>query len=306
MKTTGKVVVIAGATASGKTRITHALALPLKAPVISADSRQVYKELRIGTAQPESKLRNELPYFFVEVLPPSARFTSMDFACEALHLLERLTNQHPVVFITGGSGLYLDALLYPKHRLPDKDETFRARMNQLWAEGGLGLLSRMLQEKDPETAQKTDLQNPRRVMRALEILHLMGKEKPELLPPFPYQFLYLGLDPGREALYENIHVRVEQMLASGLVDEVRSLLDYRECQSLQTVGYKEILDYLDGRCSLPEAVEKIKQHTRNYAKRQMTWFRKNPGIQWFHPDQFDEIRAVISAFAGQSAITHRN
>lgn len=306
MKTQGKVVVIAGATASGKTRLTHALALSYKAPVISADSRQVFKELHIGTAQPDAKLRAELPYYFVDELPPKARFTAMDFAGEALHLLEQLTKQHPIVFITGGSGLYLDALLYPKHRLPDKDETFRARMNQLLAEGGLGLLSRMLQEKDPETAQKTDLQNPRRVMRALEVLHLLGEEKPELLPPFPYQFLYLGLDPGRETLYENIHVRVDQMLASGLVDEVRSLLDYRACQSMQTVGYKEILDYLDGKCSLPEAVDKIKQHTRNYAKRQMTWFRKTPGIQWFHPDQFDEISAVVAAFACSAGTSHRN
>ncbi|MFN5306145.1 MAG: tRNA (adenosine(37)-N6)-dimethylallyltransferase MiaA [Bacteroidota bacterium] len=302
MQTTGKVVVIAGATASGKTLLTHALALLYKAPVISADSRQVFKELHIGTAQPEAKLRDELPYFFVDSLPPTARFTAMDFAAEALILLNTLTKKHPVVFITGGSGLYLDALLYPKHQLPDKDEAYRARMNEQLAEGGLGLLSKMLQEQDPETAQKTDLQNPRRVMRALEILHLMGNKKPEMLPPFPYPFIYLGLDPGRETLYENIHVRVEQMLARGLVEEVRNLLAYRDCQALQTVGYKEILDYLDGRLSLPEAVDKIKQHTRNYAKRQMTWFKKNREIQWFHPEQFDDIKTVVSAFAGKDGM----
>jgi tRNA dimethylallyltransferase len=303
MQTTGKVVVIAGATASGKTRLTHALALTYKAPVISADSRQVYKGLHIGTAQPEEKLRAELPYFFVDSLPPTARFTAMDFAAEALNLLETLTKKYPLVFITGGSGLYLDALLYPKHQLPDKDESFRALLNVQLAEGGLGLLSKMLQEKDPETAQKTDLQNPRRVMRALEILHLMGNKKAEMLPPFPYPFIYLGLDPGRETLYENIHIRVEQMLASGLVDEARNLLAYRACQALQTVGYKELLDYLDGRYSLAEAVDKIKQHTRNYAKRQMTWFRKNREIQWFHPEQFDDIKTVVSAFAGQAGMS---
>ena len=292
-------MVLAGPTASGKTDTTHQLALLYRAPVLSADSRQLFRGMRIGTAQPPETYTRALPYYFVDEIPPEQRFTAMDYRNRALQLLEELFRTHPVVFMTGGSGLYIDSLLYPKHDLPDKDDAYRNHLQDLLETQGLPALVHLLKQASAEKAAATDLHNPRRVMRALEILHLNRNETPANLPPFPYPFLYLGLDPGRETLYENINRRTLYMAEQGLANEVNALRDVWHCQALQTVGYREMIDYLQGHASLNDTLDKISQHTRNYAKRQMTWFRKNKSIQWFSPEDFAALRMAVERFAGK-------
>jgi len=271
-----RLIAIGGPTACGKTAYAVNLALQLKTEVISADSRQFYKEMRIGTARPSMEELCGVPHHFLGFLSITEPYTAGRFEEEAMQLLDKLFAKHPVVIVCGGSGLFLQALLEGLHVLPS-DPKLRQSLNALFHQKGLAHLVEEFKQLDPDQASKTDLKNPMRVIRALEVLKTSGASYAQLLNaqrtirPFDIE-RYVLLRP-RDELNNRINQRVDCMMAQGLLQEVRSLIPFRHLNALNTVGYKELFDYFDGKCSLEDAVENIKKHTRQYAKRQETWFR---------------------------------
>jgi tRNA dimethylallyltransferase len=290
-------VIIGGPTASGKTGMALQIAKYFRTEIVSADSRQFFRELNIGTAKPSPQELSEVPHHFINSHSLTESFNAADYGEQARKLIQELFTKHDVVVMAGGSGLYIDAVIHEIDDLPKVDNATSELLDNIFQTKGISALQSMLSEADPATANVIDLNNPRRVIRALGITLSSGKKYSELIgkkskkPHF--NFLMAGINHPREELYERIHVRTMQMISDGLLAEVVSVAAFRQNQALQTVGYRELFDYLDEKVSFEDAVLKIEQHTRNYAKRQLTWFRKYSDMIWLQPGCESELIEII-------------
>ena len=277
-------IVIAGPTAVGKTAFSIELAKEFKTPVISADSRQFYREMVIGTARPTVEEMDSVVHYFSGFLSVRDPYNVSRFEQDVLLKLDELFRKHDRVIMTGGSGLYIDAVCHGIDALPDPDLSIRSDLKDILKEKGIRALQGMLKFHDPLYFEKVDTMNPGRLIRALEVSIMTGKPYSSFRKNQPakrdFRILKIGLDLPREQLYSRINERTDRMINTGLVEEARSLLPFRELNALRTVGYSELFQFFDGKCSLPEAIEKIKTNTRRYAKRQLTWFRRDPEIRW--------------------------
>ena len=286
-------ITIAGPTAVGKTELSIRLARALNTEIISADSRQIFRELSIGTAKPNKNELEAAPHHFINSHSIDTLFSTGDFEIQALELLETLFLKHSTVVMVGGSGLYIDALCNGLDKLPDIDLNIREGLNDRFAQEGILFVQELLKEYDPEYFEKVDQSNPQRMIRGVEFFLSTGQKLSSFLTSTkkqrPFNIIKIGLNIDRTVLYDRINNRVDQMLHGGLVEEVKSLQSFRAYNALNTVGYSEIFDYLDGKLSLQEAVDKIKQNTRRFAKRQLTWFRKDQNTTWFEPNQTQEV-----------------
>lgn len=291
-------IVIAGPTAIGKTSLAIKAAQHFSTEIISADSRQFYKELNIGVARPSIEELNTVPHHFIANISIHQNYTAADFEKEALLKLEQLFQKHKTVVLAGGSGLFINALLNGLDNLP-KDEKLREKLNNRLQKEGITPLAQELKKLDEEEYNSIDSNNPRRVIRSLEICLLSGKKASELKKqntlPRNFTPIKIALNTDREVLYDRINKRVDLMLNEGMEKEVKSLLPLKHLNALQTVGYKELFEHYDGKTSFNKAVELVKQHTRNYAKRQLTWFRKDKDYTWFEPTQTEEIIAFCNS-----------
>lgn len=292
-----KLVVIAGPTASGKTSLSIRLALHYQSEILSADSRQFYRKMDIGTAKPSKEELEKVPHHFINSLEIDEKYNVGRFEEEALKKTSLLFNNYDILFLTGGSGLYIDALCKGIDDLPETEISVREELNKLHKTEGIEALQKKLLETDPEYYSQTDLNNPHRLIRALEVSIMTGCKYSSLRKNSSKERDFItkkiGLLIDRAELYNRINVRVDAMIKNGLVKEVQALLPYRNENALQTVGYKEIIEFLDHKISLNQAIEAIKQNTRNYAKRQMTWFRRDKEIHWFEPGEFESICRFI-------------
>lgn len=286
-------LVILGATAVGKTALSLALAEHYGTPILNADSRQVYRDIPIGTAAPTAEEQRRVRHFFVGTLGLEQYYSAAQYEADALALLSELFREHDVVVMSGGSMLYLDAVCRGIDDIPTVDDATRTLLRGRLKTEGLAPLVDELHRLDPEYAAICDLRNPVRVVHALEICHMTGRTYTSFRTgerkQRPFRILKIGLRREREELFARIAARVDMMMRLGLLDEVRRVLPYRACNALNTVGYKELFAHLDGTYSLPEAVEKIKRNTRVYAKKQQTWFQRDEEIHWFHPDDSERL-----------------
>jgi len=299
------VLAILGPTASGKTALAVQLAQALKAEVISADSRQFYQEMRIGTARPSISELAGVPHHFLGSHSIHAPLSAGAYEREALPLLENLLQRHVIPIVSGGSGLFVKALLEGLDDLPS-DPSLRQLLQQRLDEEGLAVLQQILRKADPLYYASADVQNPVRVLRALELIQITGQTIDSLhgtsLKVRDFDVFKVAIAMPRALLYQRINLRVDQMMERGLLDEVQQLMPYRHLQALQTVGYTELFDHLDGKHSLQEAVHLIKRNTRRYAKRQLTWLRKDAHLQWYHAD---EVQQVLEAVKSRLHSAHR-
>ena len=268
-------------------------------PIINADSRQIYRELKIGTARPTEEQMQQVKHYFVGTLGLEDYYSASLFEQQVLELLSQLFQTHDYALMAGGSMMYIDAVCEGIDDIPTIDDETRALMKRRLTEEGLERLCEDLKRLDPEYYEIVDKQNPRRVVHALEICTMTGqtytsfrrREKRER----PFRIIKIGLNRPREELYARINQRVDQMMADGLLEEVKAMYPKRSLNALNTVGYKELFDYLDGRWSLEEAVERIKGNTRRYARKQLTWYKKDDQIRWFHPDEITTIIDYITS-----------
>ena len=288
-------IVIAGPTASGKTAAAIKVAKALNTVIINADSRQFYKEMSIGTAVPSPKELQEVKHYFVQNISILNDYDVATYEQDVLLLLKKLFLEHDQVLLTGGSGLFIDAVCKGIDTMPDIDQAVRERVDNLFYEGGLAALQQEVQRLDPEYWAIVDQKNPRRLQRALEVCYQTDKTftsfRTRSSAKRDFNIVKYALLREKQDLYNRINLRVEIMLSQGLVDEARKLYPYRRRNALNTVGYKELFDYFDGKISLNEAVEQIKLNTRHYAKRQMTWLRKDTEYQWIEPSSIETVIA---------------
>lgn len=286
-------VVVGGPTASGKTSLAIQLANHYNTEIISADSRQFYKELNIGVATPSTEELQAAPHHFIGQISIHDYFSAGMFEREVIALLDKLFQIRDVVIMVGGSGLFIQAVLDGFHATPKDDGTIRKEVEMVFQKEGLAGLQSKLKSIDPEYFTTIDQSNPQRLMRAIERVLLTGKihkdqtQKPRKKRSF--KAIEIAIDHPRELLYDRINQRVDVMMKLGLLNEVKSLAEFQSLNSLQTVGYSELFDHLNGNCSLEEAIEKIKQNTRRYAKRQITWFKNKSNTVWFAPDKLDQV-----------------
>ena len=286
-------IVLIGPTAVGKTETSFAIASYYGCPIISADSRQMYKGMQIGTAMPTQEELERHKHYFVGNLSPGDYYSAARYEEEVMKLLEEEFPHHPTMLLSGGSMMYIDAVCNGIDDIPTVDSETRAMILEKYEKEGVDSLAAELRLLDPEYYNEADIKNPKRVMHALEICYMTGKsyssfrrkEKKER----PFNIIKVGLRREREELYDRINRRVDAMVEQGLVEEVKSFIHLKEHNSLNTVGYKEIFKYLDNEWSLPFAIEKIKQNTRIYSRKQTTWYRKDMDIEWFHPNDIEKI-----------------
>ncbi len=290
------VIIIVGPTCSGKTSLSLNLASKIHSEVISADSRQIYKELNIGTAKPSSNELNLIPHHLIDFLHPVEKYNASKFEKDSLKIISELHQKNIKPIVAGGSGLYIKALVDGIFDSVNTDEEFREKLLQKKDELGNEYLLEELRKIDPKSAENLLPQNWKRIIRALEVFHITGKpiweHQAEYKREVGYTFLQFGLNWEREILYKNIELRVDKMVEQGLVDEVKAILNNgysKSINALNTVGYKEIIEFFEGNISLERAIELIKRNTRRYAKRQMTWFRKDMRIKWFDIKNTNEI-----------------
>ena len=290
-------VVLIGPTAVGKTATSFAIAEHFACPIISADSRQMYRGMEIGTAMPTKEELALHKHYFVGQLAPGDYYSAARYECEVLNLLEKEFPNHPTMLLTGGSMMYIDAVCYGIDDIPTVDDETRAIIIDKYNKEGLESLAAELRLLDPEYYNEADIKNPKRVMHALEICYMTGKKyssfRKRTKKQRPFNIIKIGLRRDREELYERINRRVDMMIEQGLVDEVKQFANLKEHNSLNTVGYKEIFKYLDGEWTLDFAIEKIKQNTRIYSRKQVTWYQKDEEITWFHPDDIEGILSYI-------------
>ena len=290
-------IVLTGPTAVGKTAVSLGIAKHFGIPVINADSRQIFKELRIGTARPTETEMQEVKHYFVGTLGIEDYYSASLYEQQVLELLDKEFQSHDYALLSGGSMMYIDAVCDGIDDIPTIDDQTRETMKRRLKEEGLEALVEELRRLDPDYYEIVDRQNPRRVVHALEICVMTGKTytsfRKRSKKERPFRIIKIGLDRPREELYLRINARVDKMMSDGLLDEVKALYPKKELNALNTVGYKELFDYLDGRWPLEEAVERIKGNTRRYARKQLTWYKKDEHIRWFHPDDKQSLMNYI-------------
>lgn len=286
-------IVIAGPTAAGKTALAIQLALHFRTEIISADSRQFYKEMNIGTAKPSAQELELVKHHFINSHSIHDLFSVGDFEKEAIALLKELFKQHDQVILVGGSGLFIDAVCNGFDDLPKASKEIRERLNLILEEKGITTLQELLKKADPNYFNEVDIHNPQRLIRALEVFESTGKPfsayRSKVKKKRNFNLIKLAINPTRAKLYEQINLRVDQMIEQGLIEEVKGLHKNKGLNALNTVGYSELFEYLDGHYLKEEAIEKIKQNTRRFAKRQITWFKKTQDMKWFDPSELDSI-----------------
>lgn len=292
-------IVITGPTAVGKTALTLEIARHYGTPVINADSRQIYRELKIGTASPTDEQLRQAKHFFVGSISIGDYYNASMYEQDVMEVISHLPTDVPYL-LSGGSMMYVDAICNGIDDIPTIREDIRTEVKQRYEEEGLEALCEELRRLDPEHYNIVDRQNHRRVIHALEICYQTGKTytsfRTQTKKARPFKIVKIGLNREREELYDRINRRVDQMMEDGLLREAEGLVNKRDTNALNTVGYKELFDYMDGRWSLDEAVERIKGNTRRYARKQLTWFKRDESVRWFHPEQQQEILNYISQY----------
>ena len=290
-------VVLLGPTAVGKTELALQIAEHIGSPIINADSRQIYKDLRIGTAAPTTEQLQRVRHYFVGTLSITDYYSAARYEEEVLRLTEKLFQTHETLLLSGGSMMYIDAVCHGIDDIPTVEPEVRELLRKRYEQEGLEPLAAELRLLDPEYYATADLRNHKRIVHALEICYQTGRTfssfRTATRKQRPFQILKIGLRRERTELFDRINSRVEQMMQDGFLEEARHLLPYRTENALNTVGYKELFQVLDGEWELPFAIERIKKNTRVYAKKQMTWFAHDSGIQWFHPDDQAAIFQLI-------------
>lgn len=292
-------LVIVGPTAVGKTELCLKLAKKFNSEIISCDSRQFYREMNLGTAKPSQEELDQVPHHLIDSHSIFEEYDVKQYESDVLAILDKLYQKSNMVLLTGGSGMYADIITQGMDSIPDISPEIREEVIRLYQQNGLEWLQNQVSIHDPIYFAQVDRQNPQRLMRALEVC--LGTQQPysnfrqKKKVERPFVSIKIGLDRDREELYKRIDDRMDQMIEKGLFEEAESLFPYRNLNALQTVGYTEIFDFMEGVYDRVEAIRLLKRNSRRYAKRQMTWFRKDPEIQWFHPDQFNQIIDFISA-----------
>ena len=298
-------IVIAGPTAVGKTALAVDIARHFSTAIISADSRQCYRELNIGVAKPSAAELAQVHHYFVDSHSVHDNVSAADFEKYALEAAARIFEHSDVAVMTGGTGLYIRAFCEGMDPIPPVEEAIRKQVTEAYALHGIQWLQEEIRTADPDFFEKGEMQNPQRMMRALEVKRSSGQSilsyQTNAKVKRDFNIIRVALELPREGLYERINRRVDEMMAAGLANEVKSLLPYQSLNALQTVGYRELFAYHEGEISLSRAVELIKQHTRHYAKRQMTWFKKDPAFSWYAP-QYDVLLNGILAQMDQQAL----
>ncbi len=292
-------IVLVGPTAIGKTAASIQIAKEFNCPIVSADSRQFFKEMTIGTAKPSAEEMQNAPHYFIDSHSIKDEFNVGKYENEAIALLDTLFKINKMVILVGGSGLYIDAICKGFDELPEADTEVRNKISLLLEEKGIKALQSLLKELDSVYYSKVDLQNPQRMSRALEVCLTTGKPYSTLrkgkIKKRNFNIIKIGLNTSREVLYERINKRVDEMMQAGLLEEVKYLLPQKHLNALQTVGYNELFDFLENKTDLNTAVESIKQNTRKFAKRQLTWFGRDSEIKWFEPNEKKEILSYINS-----------
>jgi len=290
-------IIIVGPTAVGKTDLAIWLANKLNTEIISADSRQIYKEISIGTAKPTEKELKQAKHHLIGTISIKDYYNAYMFEQDALKIIDQLFKKYDVLLMVGGSGLYVDAVIKGIDDIPTVIPYIRKELEKWFKQAGLEKLQYLTKRLDPEFYKKTDINNPMRLLKALEITiqtnkpyssYLTGKPKKR-----PFNIVLIGLDRSREELHDRINKRVLKMIEQGLIDEAKKLFEFRHLTPLKTVGYREIFDYLEGKIDLNKAIELIQRNTRRYARRQLTWFRRYPDIVWFNPEDKEKILKFI-------------
>jgi len=295
-------IIILGPTASGKTAAGIQIAKIFQTEIISADSRQFYKELKIGTAVPDKQQLESIHHYFIQTISVQDYYNVSIYEQEVLEVLERLFSTKDIVVMVGGSGMYIDVVCHGIDDLPAIDTLVREKYQQKLKDEGIESLRFELKKLDPVYYAKADLKNHKRILKALEISVMTGIPYSSFLTgqkkERPFKALKIGLNPDRNELYKKINLRVDNMIQNGLIDEARSLYHIRHFNAMNTVGYKEIFDYLDGKNTLEQAVTLIKRNTRRYARRQLTWFKRDKSILWFNPEDIKNIIDYIKSETG--------
>lgn len=290
-------IVLVGPTGVGKTELSLRLAERYGAPILSADSRQIYRDIPVGTAAPTAEQRQRVKHYFVAELGLEQYYSAACYEEEVMRLLPSLFAENPVAVLTGGSMMYIDAVCNGIDEIPTISDDVRRAVCDWYEREGLQPLLHELQRLDPQFYEQVDRCNPKRVIHALEVCRMTGRPYSELRTrqskPRPFRIIKVGLTRPREELYDRINRRVDEMMQAGMLDEARRVYPLRHCNSLNTVGYKELFAYFDGVMPLDAAIEKIKRNTRVYSRKQMTWFKRDASIRWFSPDDFEPIRAYI-------------
>lgn len=299
-------VAVIGPTAIGKTALAIQLAQHFDTEIISADSRQFFKEMEIGTAKPDQEELAAAKHHFIDSHSIQQLFSTGDFEVQGLRKLDEIFDRHDLAIMVGGSGLYVNALIKGLDEMPEIDLSIRTQLNEQFKEEGIVPIQLQLAKVDPEYFAKVDQQNPQRMIRGLEVFLSTGEKLSSMLSAIkkerPFNVIKIGLNTDRALLYDRINKRVDQMVKKGLIEEVKSLIEFRAYNALNTVGYSEIFEYLDGRISLEDAISSIKQNTRRFAKRQLTWFRRDEATSWYEPDQDNRIIEHIESLIKKKGI----
>lgn len=286
-------IIIAGPTAVGKTALALDVARYFETDIISADSRQCFREMSVGVAKPSPEELQSVTHYFINSHSITEEVNAAVFESYALNAVEEIFESHAVAVMTGGTGLYIKAFCEGFDNMPVIEPAVRVRVQEQYRQSGMEWLQAAVQLEDPQYYATGETQNPHRLMRALEVKRATGRSirdwQQGATKERPFDIVKIGLDRPREELYHRIDKRVDEMMQAGLLEEVRALLPYRHLNALQTVGYTELFEYLDGTTSLAEAVDRIRRNTRHYAKRQLTWFRRDPAIHWFSPEQVPDV-----------------